>query len=265
MSGIEFEALLARAAAGRETMVPASWTQGRTVFGGLSAALLADRLAEPIEDGRRLRYLEIGFVRPLAPEEPFRIDTDDVSSGRTVAVRDGRIVQRDEIRVTARANFVQPPDGGVDIRTFEPPSLPGWDDESVVRIRGPGAPTFTRHFDLRTATAGRPFSGMGVPELGGWMRFDEPPASFGPAHLVCLIDAWPPVPISYYDRPVTLSSISWQLHFAEPVGGIAGTDILGYRAHANFFRGGYGSSSAEVWAPDGRLLAKSFQTFVVFE
>ena len=45
---------------------------------------------------------------------------------------------------------------------------------------------------------------------------------------------------------------------------IRGDDFLGYLARVNFFRDGYGSTAADIWAPDGRLLAKSYQTFVIY-
>ena len=96
------------------------------------------------------------------------------------------------------------------------------------------------------------------------MRFDTAPDIITKSHLVCLIDAFPPAPVTYYDRVATLSTINWGIHFAEPLDGIEGRDFLGYLARVNFFRDGYGSTSADIWAPDGRLLAKSYQTFVIY-
>jgi hypothetical protein len=40
--------------------------------------------------------------------------------------------------------------------------------------------------------------------------------------------------------------------------------FLGSLARVNFFSSGYGSSAADIWAPDGRLLAKSYRTFVIY-
>ena len=133
-----------------------------------------------------------------------------------------------------------------------------------MRIRGPGVPAFTQYLDFRVTTKGLPFQGSKVPELGGWMRFDAAPDTITKSHLVCLIDAWPPAPVSYYDQVVPLSTINWGIHFAEPLDGIGGDDFLGYLARVNFFKDGYGSSAADIWAPDGRLLAKSYQTFVMY-
>lgn len=253
------------AATHREVTVPASWGQGRTVFGGLSAALLCDAVSQGVDPVRRLRYLKVGFQRPLEAEKPFRIETEEVSAGRTVIVRSARIVQEDVIRVAAEANFITGLESRVHIRTFQAPGLKPANAQGAMRMRGPGFPAFTRHIDFHATTGGLPFQGHEVPELGGWMRFETAPESFAEPHLVCLIDAWPPAPVPYYDRVVPLSTINWSIHFAEPLDGMRGDQFLGYLARVNYFDRGYGSSSADTWAPDGRLLARSFQTFVIYE
>ena len=259
-----FDEIRAVASARDEVVVPDSWAQGRTVYGGLSAGLLCDAVSQGVEPERRLRYLKVGFLRPLEAEKPFRIEMEEVSAGRTVVVRSAQIIQDGAARVTAQANFVTRLDSQIEIDTFRAPTLEPWDAEGAMSLRGPGFPAFTRFIDFRATTEGLPFQGGEVPELGGWMRFDTAPDTITKSHLVCLIDAWPPAPVSYYDRMVPLSTINWGIHFAEPPDDIRGDDFLGYLARVNFFSDGYGSTAADIWAPDGRLLAKSYQTFVIY-
>ncbi len=247
-----------------DVVVPAEWAQGRTVYGGLSAGLLCDALSQGVDSDRRLRYLKVGFLRPLDAEKPFRIEMEEVSAGRTVIVRSAQIIQDGTTRVTAQANFVTKLESQVEIQTFEAPALKSWEAEGAMRIRGRQVPAFTQFFDFHVTTKGLPFQGREVPELGGWMRFETAPDNITKSHLVCLVDVWPPVPVTYYDRVVPLSTINWGIHFAEPLDGIQGSDFLGYLARVNFFSNGYGSTTADIWAPDGRLLAKSYQTFVMY-
>ena len=239
---MQFEEIRAVAAAYDEVVVPASWTQGRTVYGGLSAGLLCDAVSQGADPDRRLRYLKVGFLRPLESEKPFRIEMQEVSAGRTVVVRSAQIIQDDTARVVVQANFVTRMESQVEIETFRPPELKPWNAEGAIRMRGPGFPRFTQFIDFHMTTKGLPFQGSEVPELGGWMRFDGAPETLTKSHLVCLIDAWPPAPLSYYDRVVPLSTVNWDIHFAEPLDGISGEDFLGYLARVNFFRDGYGSS-----------------------
>ncbi len=244
--------------------MPASWAQGRTVYGGLSAGLLCDALSQGVDPDRRLRYLKVGFLKPLETEKPFRIEMEEVSAGRTVVVRSASIVQDGVARVAAQANFVTRLESQVEIETFRPPTLRAWNAEGALRMRGPGFPAFTQFIDFHATTDGLPFQGHEIPELGGWMRFETAPDALSKSHLVCLIDAWPPAPVTYYDRVIPLSTVNWGIHFAEPLDGVRGDDFLGYLARVNFFRDGYGSTAADIWAPDGRLLAKSYQTFVIY-
>lgn len=260
-----FDEIKAKAAAHGEVAVPASWAQGRTVFGGLSAALLCDAVMQGVAASHRLRYVKVGFLRPLEAEKPFRIEKEEISAGRTVIARSARIVQDGAVRVAMQANFITQLESQVEIQTFRPPKLKPWNAEGAMRMRGPGFPAFTRHIDFHATTAGLPFKGHQVPELGGWMRFETAPETITEPHLVCLIDAWPPAPVPYFDRFVPLSSVSWGIHFAAPIEGVPSDVFLGYLARVNFFSDGYGSSSADIWAPDGRLLAKSYQTFVIYE
>ena len=259
-----FEEIRALALAHDELVVPASWAQGRTVYGGLSAGLLCDAVSQGVGSDRRLRYLKLGFLKPLQTDRPFRIEMDEVSAGRTVVVRSARIIQDDITCVNAHANFVTRLQSQIDIETFRPPTLRPWDAEGAMKMRGPGFPAFTRFIEFYATTNGLPFQGAEVPELGGWMRFESAPDTITKSHLVCLIDAWPPAPVTYYDRMVPLSTVTWGVHFAEPLDGVHGDDFLGYLARVNFFRDGYGSTAADIWAPDGRLLAKSYQTFVIY-
>ena len=259
-----FDEIRAVALAHDEVVVPTAWAQGRTVYGGLSAGLLCDAVSQGVDPDRQLRYLKVGFLRPLETEKPFRIEMEQVSAGRTVVVRSAQIIQDGAARVTAQANFVTRLESQIEIETFRPAPLRPWDAEGTMRMRGPGFPTFTQFIDFYTTTEGLPFQGSQVPELGGWMRFETAPDTVTKSHLVCLIDAWPPAPVSYYSRMVPLSTINWGIHFAEPLDGVHGDDFLGYLARVNFFRDGYGSSAADIWAPDGRLLAKSYQTFVIY-
>ncbi len=247
-----------------ELVVPDSWAQGRTVYGGLSAGLLCDAVSQGVNPDRRLRYLKVGFLKPLETEKPFRIEMEEVSVGRTVIVRSAQVIQDGATRVTAQANFVTRLESRVEIDTFHPPKLKPWSAKGALKIGGPGFPVFTQFFDYYVTTDGLPFQGREVPELGGWMRFDTAPDTIAKSHLVCLADAWPPAAVPYYDRREPLSTINWGLHFAEPLDGIRGDDFIGYLARVNFFRDGYGSSAADIWALDGRLLAKSYQTFVIY-
>ena len=55
---------------------PENWCQGRTAFGGLSAALLYQAIRQHIDSSRRLLSLSTNFVGPLIADNDFSIDVD---------------------------------------------------------------------------------------------------------------------------------------------------------------------------------------------
>ena len=84
------------------------------------------------------------------------------------------------------------------------------------------------------------------------------------SHLVCIIDSWPPTAAPHYEGFKPLSTISWGIHFAEPVSEVNPREHLGYLSKVNFGKNGLSSSEAEVWSPAGKLIARSFQTNIIY-
>ncbi len=243
-------------------LIPESWAQGRTTFGGLTAAILAQAMEADVDPARRLRNFEIGFVRPLESLLPFQIEIEQLASGRTVTIKTARIIQEGKVRATARADYVLPLESTVHIDTFTPPQVQPLSE--ALPFAGDDLPRFFNHFESYLSTSGVPFSGQAVPELGGWVRFRETPAKINNAHLICMIDAWPPTASPHYEGFRPLSTISWSIHFAHPATTLNADDFLGYHAKLNFGEEGISSSNAEIWRPDGKLLATSVQTNIIY-
>jgi hypothetical protein len=56
------------------------------------------------------------------------------------------------------------------------------------------------------------------------MRFKQQPENFSDAHLVALIDIWPPTVLQMSRWPAMASTMSWNLEFIHPHQKISGTD-----------------------------------------
>lgn len=89
---MHFEQLLQQAAlASKKTdqetntmQFPANWCQGRTAFGGLSAALLYQAMRNKVDSSRRLLSLSTNFVGPLLAEKPFSLSVEILREGKVV-------------------------------------------------------------------------------------------------------------------------------------------------------------------------------------
>ena len=102
--------------------------------------------------------------------------------------------------------------------------------------------------------------------MGGWVRLrDEPVAEpVGVAHLLALVDAWPPAVLPHLSKPAPGSTLSWTIEFVQPLVPLCTQDWCRYCATIEHAQDGYGHTSAMLWTAEGALLAMSRQTVTVF-
>lgn len=252
------------AESGTELVVPASWGQGRTVFGGLSAALLFKAMTRELPDQRALRVLNTQFIGPLNTDEPFSIEVEHLRDGKNVTQLQGRLIQYDRVSVQAMAAFGQARESKVEVRqpAAERPPVPekaNWVPQ-IPRV----TPKFHRYIDLKIDDGGMPFTGKKTSHYRGWMRLTDAPETFTDAHLIALIDVWPPAVLQQLRWPAPASTLSWNVEFVHPHPPITGAEWIGYDCDTVQAADGYGHTEAKIYAQDGTLLALSRQLVTVF-
>lgn len=261
---MNFEKLLEVAASGGEFTIPSSWAQGRASFGGLIAALVFDRMAHIVAPGRPMRSMQVSFVGPVTPDEPATVEAEILREGKAVSQVLGRIVQGGEPRLVALASFGGDRESAVAVESVPAPEAKAVGDcQPLSYIKGV-TPEFTQHIEMRWAFGGFPFSGVGGREMGGWMQFREAPETITDAHIVALVDAWPPAVLPHLKSPAPASSLSWALDIMHPRPEIRPDDWLLYRATIDQAGAGYGHTQAGIWTSRGELVATSRQTVTVF-
>lgn len=259
-----FDQLLREADSGKEVVIPTEWTQGRAGFGGLVAGLVLDRLQSSVVSGRPLRSMQVSFVGPVEPGAPASIDVETLREGKSVSQTLGRIVQKGETRLACLASFGEGRESAISVEAEPAPEArPVGECHELAYIPGV-TPEFIRHIEMRWAFGHLPFSGKGGRDMGGWMQFREIPERLSDAHIVCLIDAWPPATLSYLKGQAPASSLSWALEMIHPRPDIAPGDWLLYRASIDQAGAGYGHIQACIWTAKGELVAVSRQSVAVF-
>ncbi|MGH1463035.1 MAG: thioesterase family protein [Neptuniibacter sp.] len=259
---MQIDEVLNKVVAGELPLISPGWGQGRTTFGGLTAAILCQKMQNEVELDRNLRSFEINFVRPFEALKPYSVEVQTLANGRTATIKRAYLTQDKKLKATATAHFLLQIDSKVTISHFIAPDMKSVDDSIV--LQGDDLPELFQHFDVRAATDALPFSAKQVPELGGWVRFKEAPSKITDAHLVCMIDAWPPTASTHYDGFLPLSTISWTIHFTLPSNSLDPKAHIGYHSRINFAEHGLSSSTAEVWDQHGNLLANSTQTNIIY-
>lgn len=254
--------MLAAARTGEVDLEP-GWGQGRATFGGVVAALAVSRLQAAVADpDQPLRSLTVSFVAPLAPG-PVTATAEVLRRGRSVTQAQGALIQDGQVAAAVLASFGAARDS---VLALPGPARPDLPDPTSIEPNPflPGlTPDFFAHVDLRMATGSIPFTGAAHPDVSGWMRYRKPPREFGTAHLVGLIDAWPPSVLALLTKPAASSTLSWTLElFGETTGGPE--DFWCYRVVTDRCDAGYCHSQAGVWGPSGEPVAVSRQVIAVF-
>jgi acyl-CoA thioesterase len=259
-----FDELLSSVRESREVVIPASWGQGRATFGGLVAALAFDVMASKVAPGRAMRALQVSFVGPVEPDAPAIIEAELLRGGKAVSQVQGRILQNGETRLACLASFGGDRESSVQLAPSPAPEAVPVDQCQELSYIPGVTPEFTQHIEMRWAFGHMPFSGKGGREMGGWMQFRETPSVLTDAHIVALVDAWPPALLPHLKGPAPASSLSWALEIVHPRPAMKPGEWLLYRATIDQAGAGYGHTHAGIWTERGELVALSRQTVTVF-
>lgn len=250
----------------RSVVIPAHWAQGRASFGGLVAALQYLAMRAQVAEDRPVRSLAITFVGPVAPDVPVAFEVEILREGSAVTQVLGRAVQNGQTMALVQGSFGAPresvaryelPVGASDLKPVE-------HSFTLPFVKG-AMPDFLQHMQVNWALGGLPFSNTPSPVIGGYVRLrDAEQQPLSEAHVLALVDAWPTGLLTWMNKPIPASSLTWTIEFIHPQPALTTHDWCSYRAEIEHARDGYGHTAATLRAPDGALIAISRQTVTVF-
>lgn len=244
--------------------VSSGWEQGRTLYGGISASLTYQAMREVVSPDKIIRSLSTNFIGPIEAEKEFSINVEVLREGKNVIQVVAKIIQDDKVALMSQASFGTARKSKIHIpnqlqHTMEYPLKPNG-MPNIPKV----TPKFIRNFELAQSKGGWPFTGKKDSDLHGWMRFKEQPNEFCDAHLIALIDIWPPTVLQLLRWPAMASTMSWNLEFIHPHQNIAENDWIAYQANTRQAADGYAHTEANIWDRHGSLVAISRQVVTVF-
>ncbi|WP_392353362.1 thioesterase family protein [Pseudoalteromonas sp. PB2-1] len=265
---MHFEQLLAKASElgcdrTKVMQFPENWCQGRTAFGGLSAALLYQAMRQHINSSRRLLSLSTNFVGPLIADTDFSIDVEVLREGKNSAQVLARIIQDGDVCIITQACFGAKRQSTVRVDVTKTMQLKPVDERFALPYKEGEMPAFFQHIALCLQDGNMPFSAADTSHLSGWMKLKHTPEQMNEAQIIALADAWPPTLLQMYKQPAPASSMSWYLEFVEEPN-IAHDAWVGYEAITHHSKNGYGLEDGCIWSEDGKLIALSRQTVALF-
>ena len=237
-----------------------AWRQGRTLFGGLSAALAVSSAKQAFRDLPPLRSAHFAFVGPI---------TDDLELTPSI-MRAGKsttfvgVHGRSNSEATLSATLVY---GAARRSSHCYRSLPMPDvlppDSLRVFFDEPFAPRFARQFDAHFAGGAYPVSGTDTPELLLWLRHRDQAAPDDAASIIALGDVPPSAAMTMFTTPAPISTITWSVDVLTDK--FVGTGWHLAQVAAESVGHGYSSQRMTLWDASGTPILASRQTVAVFE
>ena len=235
------------------------WRQGRTLFGGLSAALCYAACERLVPNLPPLRSAQIAFVGPSAGEATLRPTV--LRQGKSVTFMACDLIA--EGGVATRALFCFGGDRESAFRDSAPSAPPVAAARDCPPLFGDVRPTFTQHLDQRIASMDRPVQGASKGDLIVWVRHlsDDLPPSLAP--FVALGDALPPASMPRLTGPAAISTMTWHFDLFDP----SQIDPSGWfliRSTDDGVGSGYAGQAMAMWDEQGRSVLIGRQSVAIF-
>lgn len=236
------------------------WMQGRTAYGGISAALALDAAMREHPGGAPLRTAQISFVGPVGGE----------TSTTTRALRQSkssRFVAADLMSdagygTSAVFSFMPGRASHLDHTKTVVPAVP--DANRLISIpEHPMRPEFTRKFDMRPIGGPGFGHGKAIGEIITWVRWADEPNCDPHIALLALADALPPAALVLFSQFGPISSSTWIQHFLtdHPKTSDGWWLLVSRTTQA---QRGFSAQTMEIWNTDRELVSVGGQGVAIY-
>ena len=248
---------------GMSVDLPDVWLQGRTIFGGLQSAVLVRAMRAHVGDAVPLRSLQVSFIAPV-PAGRVLVTTRVLRQGKSVAQVEARIAVDGQDACVSLGIFGATRESKLSIEPPRPvaPAKPEADSKPLPFITG-RSPAFAQHVEMRFGAGRFPFTGGAEPKTQIWCRFKDEPV-VDESVLIGIADLPPSPALSVLTTIVIASSMTWTLEFLRHDWDPTVTTGWLFDLEANAARDGYVNQTGVLWSGDGKAVALSRQTVVVF-
>ncbi|MEN9288433.1 MAG: thioesterase family protein [Sphingomonadaceae bacterium] len=235
------------------------WRQGRTLYGGLSAALCHAACVEFAPDLPPLRSAQIAFIGPATGEAVLRPSV--LRQGKSVSYLNCDLVAEGALATRCLFAFGGERPSAFHLDAAAAPSVPS--PEACDPFFGDRYPAFAANFDMRLAGGARPVTGSAAGELLVWARHRDPQAPAGLTSLLALADALPPASISRFSAPAAISSMTWQVDLVD-AGRYQPDQWVLMRSSDEAVQHGYSGQSMMMWDASGAPILVGRQCVAIF-
>jgi len=242
--------------------IPKGWRQGRTLYGGMTAALSLAAARNQFPDLPPFRSANINFIGPVSADPQFSSRLLRQGRNVTSVITDSHVEDHCVASSTFLFGALRPSSISV---TLPAPDAPP--PEACEAFTPPGAesfvPAFFNRFETRLIAGGRPMSGHDEGYIRVWSRHKDPKSREGITSLLTIGDVLPPAAISLFKTMGPVSSVNWIFTtFTDAPETDDGWWHLESKLSAA--QGGYSSQVMRIWNSAGDLVAEGMQCVAIF-
>ncbi|MBE1282273.1 MAG: thioesterase family protein [Rhodobacteraceae bacterium] len=264
MTDLSLKAVLDTAMTSEEGItfsVSDNWKQGRTAFGGFTAALLLSAARSLVDGLPPLRSALINFTAPVS--SPPTLSGRLLRRGRNVTTVQVDAHCEGKLAATAVFSFGVAQDSHV-VESLPAPAAIAPEKAEPFVPEGVVLPVnFLRNFEVRLIDGHRPFSGAETGYVRVWARHKDPEIHDHPEALMSIADLLPPAVFSMARKPGPNSSMNWICNFlSEDLTTKNGWWML--ESRLTMAQDGYSSQVMRAWNAKGELVVDGMQSVVIF-
>ena len=237
------------------------WLQGRTIYGGLAAAICLQATLREFTDLPPLRSAQFAFIGPATGR--LRITPTALRRGKSTVFIGVELHGDDGLATRATFCFGAARNSVLNYSAHDsqPPNAP----EACPPFfeKAPSFLNFLQHIDGRLAGGALPFSGSKEPKMTLWLRHRDPALKPSLVSLLALADAPPPAALAMVTQVGPISTMTWAIDMlTDTVETRVGWWMI--RTTADTAAGGYSSQAMTVWNAAGRPVMTSRQNVAMF-
>lgn len=239
---------------------PDAWAQGRTLYGGMSAALCYETAKRALGDLGQLRSAQFGFIGPSAGALRFTPSLLRRGRSSTVAAVDCTA----ESGLATRALLVFGGDRESVLAHDRIPALPVPPPDACEPFHRSSKPLpgFLANYEFRLAAGARLFETDKPPEFAIWTRFRAGGATDPVTSLLAMGDALPTAAMAAFPKIAPVSTMTWQIDLPGPLPAEDGWRLVWSSSESA--ANGYTLQAMRVSDEAGRTLAVARQVVALF-
>ncbi|MEI9888748.1 MAG: thioesterase family protein [Rhizomicrobium sp.] len=243
------------------TTISADWLQGRTAYGGLSAALCVEAACRAVPELPPLRAAQFTLIGPAAGL--LTMTPSVLRRGKSAVFVGVDLVGEAGLAARAVLSFGVARASAIAYEALAMPKVKSIADSEPFFPQERSPISFQQHFESRMAGGARPVTPGAVPEYLIWFRHRDARARAGIVPLIALADAPPPAIMVRFTQFAPISTMTWTVDLLTDAPATTDGWWL-IRSVATTAHQGYSTQAMMLWNADGAPVIAASQNVAIF-